>query len=75
MFYGRMPITKTLPHTWYNTPNTHLATIKDFQSLCSELNLNIIKKIPLGNSNNFPARIWPNMFSSTCVFVISSSNI
>ena len=72
MFYGKMPITKTLPHTWYNTPNTHLATIKDFQSLCSELNMYIINKIPFGNKNNFPARVWPNMFSSTCVFAITA---
>jgi methionine biosynthesis protein MetW len=72
MCYGRMPITKTLPHTWYNTPNIHLATIKDFQSLCSEKNLYITNKIPLGNIINFPARIWPNMFSSTCVFAITS---
>ena len=72
MFYGKMPITKTLPHTWYNTPNTHLATIKDFQNLCSELNLYIINKIPLGNKINFPAKIWPNMFSSTCVFAITA---
>jgi methionine biosynthesis protein MetW len=72
MFYGKMPMTKTLPYTWYNTPNTHLATIKDFHRLCSEQNLYIINKIPLGNKFDFPARVWPNMFSSTCVFAISA---
>jgi methionine biosynthesis protein MetW len=72
MFYGRMPVTKTLPYAWYNTPNTHLSTIKDFQRLCSEQNLYIFNKIPLGNKFNFPARIWPNMFSSTCVFAITA---
>ena len=72
MFSGKMPITKTLPYTWYNTPNTHLATIKDFQYLCSELNLYIVNKIPLGNKINLPARLWPNMFSSTCVFTITA---
>ena len=71
MFYGKMPITKTLPYKWYNTPNTHLATIKDFQNLCADLNLKIINKIPLANRINFPAKIWPNMFSSTCVFTIT----
>ncbi len=73
MFYGRMPVTKTLPHTWYNTPNTHLATIKDFQSLCKKLNLYIISKIPLGNKINLPAQMWPNMFSPTCVFAITAN--
>ena len=29
---GRMPVSKTLPHTWYNTPNLHLCTVKDFET-------------------------------------------
>ena len=72
MFCGKMPVTKTLPHTWYNTPNTHLATINDFHDLCEELNLYIIKKIPSGNQFNILAKVWPNMFSTTCVFTITA---
>ena len=33
LWHGKMPMSKTLPHTWYNTPNIHLCTFKDFQEL------------------------------------------
>ena len=34
MTHGRMPVSKTLPYTWYNSPNIHLCTFRDFESLC-----------------------------------------
>ena len=36
---GRMPHTKTLPHNWYDTPNIHFCTIRDFVDLCDELEI------------------------------------
>lgn len=41
---GRMPRTPTLPATWYNTKNIHLCTLKDFEVLCQELDLNILQR-------------------------------
>ena len=41
LFSGRMPNTKTLDHPWYNTPNIHLCTIRDFVDLCDELGVAI----------------------------------
>ncbi len=38
---GRMPVSATLPHEWFETPNIHLCTIKDFVALCRELNIAI----------------------------------
>jgi len=38
-FLGRMPVSATLPHEWYETPNIHLCTIRDFVALCRELNI------------------------------------
>jgi hypothetical protein len=35
LFGGRMPQTDNLPHTWYDTPNIHFCTIKDFRDLCT----------------------------------------
>jgi methionine biosynthesis protein MetW len=37
VFGGHMPLSKTLPHTWYDTPNIHLCTVKDFEDLCRKL--------------------------------------
>lgn len=41
---GRMPVTKQMPYAWYNTPNIHLCTIKDFEDLCAKLNLHILER-------------------------------
>jgi len=38
---GRMPVTKNLPYQWYDTPNIHFCTIKDFRALCNELGVTI----------------------------------
>jgi methionine biosynthesis protein MetW len=40
-FLGRMPVSTTLPHEWYETPNIHLCTIRDFVALCWQLNITI----------------------------------
>jgi len=45
LFQGTMPVTKTLPNTWYNTPNLHMCTIKDFYNLCKLDNIQIVKSI------------------------------
>ncbi|MBU8902819.1 MAG: methionine biosynthesis protein MetW [Victivallales bacterium] len=67
---GTMPESKNLPYHWYDTPNIHLATIRDFRDLCSSLNIKIIKEIPLGK-NNFLAKSLPNLFAANCVFEIT----
>jgi methionine biosynthesis protein MetW len=68
--YGRMPMTNTLPHTWYFTPNIHLATITDFRELCHKLNINIVHEDPLGNHSDSLARLMPNLFAPNCVFLL-----
>ena len=40
-FSGRMPVSTTLPHEWYETPNIHLCTIRDFVALCRQLDITI----------------------------------
>ena len=44
---GTMPITKNLPDEWYNTPNLHMCTIKDFYNFCSKKNIELYKSIAL----------------------------
>lgn len=46
---GSMPITRTLPDEWYNTPNIHMCSIKDFFSFCNNRKINIYKSIALRN--------------------------
>lgn len=46
---GRMPVTKTLSYQWYDTPNIHFCTIRDFVALCEELGLTIEKQVYVGS--------------------------
>lgn len=41
---GKMPVTKTLSYAWYNTPNIHFCTLKDFKNLAAQLNFLIEKE-------------------------------
>lgn len=68
-FRGRMPVTNTLPWDWYNTPNIHLSTIRDFKNLCKDRGLVISEEIPSGN--DLLSSVWPNLFAPTCVFVLT----
>ena len=51
MFKGTMPITKTLPDEWYNTPNLHMCTIKDFFNFVKNKDIKIFKSLALNNLN------------------------
>ena len=51
LFFGKMPMTKTLPNSWYNTPNLHMCTIKDFVHFVKSRNFKIFKSIALNNEN------------------------
>ena len=46
---GTMPITRTLPDEWYNTPNLHMCSIKDFFNFCDDRKINLYKSIALQN--------------------------
>jgi len=46
---GTMPVTKILPNEWYNTPNLHMCTIKDFFNFCSKRKIELYKSIALSN--------------------------
>tara|TARA_B100000963_G_scaffold247028_1_gene216268 strand:+ start:1130 stop:1741 length:612 start_codon:yes stop_codon:yes gene_type:complete len=72
---GTMPITKTLPHSWYDTPNLHMSSIKDFYRLCKLDNIKVIKSISISSnkisditSNNLEIK---NLISELGVFVVS----
>jgi len=48
---GTMPVTKTLPDQWYDTPNLHMCTIKDFVYFVKSRNIKIFKSLALNNKN------------------------
>ena len=71
LFSGRMPKTKFLPFEWYDTPNIHLLTIKDFKIFCRKHNMKIFKEIYIKNYRPTCFMLFPNLFAEQGLFVIS----
>jgi methionine biosynthesis protein MetW len=63
---GRMPVTKTLPYQWYDTPNIRVGTFADFEVLAHQCGLRILEAF--GLHDGVPVRRWPNLLGSTAVF-------
>ena len=74
LFKGTMPITNSLPHDWYNTPNIHMCTIKDFVRFSKIINFRIFKSLALINENvsdiNNLNLIFKNLFGELGIFLI-----
>jgi methionine biosynthesis protein MetW len=72
---GTMPVTKTLPHSWYDTPNLHMSSIKDFYNLCKLDNILINKSIAISSgkiSDITPGNLEiKNLTSEIGVFQVS----
>ena len=70
---GRMPMSKTLPYTWYNTPNIHFCTFKDFEVLCFEKNIHILDRSVVDNEHRdrWFNRLWPNMFGQIAIYRVT----
>ena len=65
---GRMPVTKTLPYQWYDTPNIRVGTLNDFKALADKNKLQIVDQFGLQDGRE--VRWWPNARASRAVFKI-----
>ena len=69
-----MPITRSLPNTWYNTPNLHMCTIKDLFNYCEDQKINITKVIGLNENDTSIIKKSnleiKNLFSKLGIFLI-----
>ena len=63
---GRMPVTKTLPYQWYDTPNIRVGTYADFEVLARKTGLRVLDSF--GLQDGLPVRRWPNLRATTAVF-------
>ena len=74
LFRGTMPITRILPEKWYDTPNLHMCSIKDFFNLCYKKNIKLYKSLALNNEkiskiNNLNLNL-KNLSSELGIFLI-----
>ena len=71
---GTMPITESLPNDWYNTPNIHMCTIKDFVRFSKIMNFKIFKSLALTKKNistiNNSNLFYKNLFAELGIFLI-----
>jgi methionine biosynthesis protein MetW len=63
---GRMPVSEKLPYQWYDTPNIHLCTVKDFEDLCAKVGAKILDEQVLHEGSI--VTVLPNLFGSLGVF-------
>jgi homoserine O-acetyltransferase len=68
-FWGIAPVTKQLPFRWYNSPNIHFFSLKDFDQFCAKLGVVVEKRIPLIKSSASPVKFAPNLFAEQVIYV------
>jgi len=68
-FRGRVPITASLPYTWYETPNLHFLSTLDFLDYCREKKVKVERKVYLAADKRI--QILPNFFANIGIFLIS----
>ncbi len=73
--YGRMPVSDLLPYQWYDTPNIHFCTVKDFEILCQKKNITILHKdrVSTGLISKSFCQLHPNLFSETAIYHLTRS--
>jgi methionine biosynthesis protein MetW len=64
---GRMPVSKSLPYQWYDTPNIRVTTFKDFDALARQNGLRVLESFGLDPQGD-EVRRWPNLRASTAIF-------
>ena len=72
---GKMPMSEVMPYRWYNTPNIHFCTFTDFEILCKELNIRILKRTVVDNDHleNWKIRLMPNILGEVALYHIEQN--
>jgi methionine biosynthesis protein MetW len=73
MFKGRMPMSEALPYSWYDTPNIHLCTFKDFEALCYDKGIKVVNRTVVDDDlkDSWAVRLWPNMLGQVAIYHIT----
>jgi len=66
VLFGRMPVSPELPYQWYDTPNIHLCTLKDFEDFCLSHGVNILERVVMHRGRR--VSLFPNLLGSLAVY-------
>jgi methionine biosynthesis protein MetW len=70
LIQGQMPVSKSLPYEWYNTPNIHLCTIKDFDDFCAKNKIGINERLILTHGKSI--HVMPNLMGALAMYRLVS---
>ncbi len=67
---GHMPITRTLPENWHDTPNIHLCSLHDFEALCNENSIKIIQRAAVDYAHRYSlgSKLFPNLLGEIALY-------
>lgn len=71
---GKMPVSKFMPYSWYDTPNIHFCTIKDFEALCMQEGIHILHKhfqLRVGGEASDSTVLFPNIFATHAIYHVT----
>lgn len=70
---GRMPVSRALPYGWYDTPNIHLCTFRDFEAMCREKGLRVLDRLAVDQDQQGSglSRLLPNLFGEIGIFRVA----
>ncbi|MGQ0501402.1 MAG: methionine biosynthesis protein MetW [Panacagrimonas sp.] len=76
MLRGRMPLTPALPDAWYDSPNIHLCTVRDFEDLCRRNHWACLKRSLLDRAHHRGASIglMPNLMAELALYMLEDDN-
>jgi methionine biosynthesis protein MetW len=70
---GHMPLTPALPSQWFDTPNIHLCTVRDFEALCRASRWTVLRRSVTDRDHHEGAGIrarWPNLFAEVALYLL-----
>lgn len=67
---GRMPLSRALPHQWYDTPNIHLCTLTDFERLCRDKDIQVLQRavVDIDHQESLIMRLFPNLLGELAIY-------
>jgi methionine biosynthesis protein MetW len=67
---GKMPVNTALPNQWYDTPNIHLCTLQDFETLCRDQNIDILERraVDHAHQTSLGLRLLPNLLGEIALY-------
>ncbi len=70
---GRMPVSEFMPYEWYNTPNIHFCTVRDFDSFCAARKINVLTRLVVDNRHrdSWTTNLLPNLLGEIAIYHIS----